>query len=162
MLLDAGAFERLRGQRRRRAAQDERQAGADADAVQAAGEEVAARTEHHGTDVRHGLSTSGLAAHPSPTQLILRRAQAPGTAARAATLPASRPAGSSAVPSLPRRNSTSTARSLAASGTRQEPLDEMIDDLVDRVGAGRLRPSPSGRSRPDCRGISFVRSKASR
>ena len=44
MLLDARAFERLRGQRRRRAAQDERQAGADADAVQAAREEIAART----------------------------------------------------------------------------------------------------------------------
>ena len=42
MLLDAGALERLRRERRRRAAQDERQSGADADAVQPAGEEVAA------------------------------------------------------------------------------------------------------------------------
>ena len=43
MLLDAGALERLRRQRRGRAAQDQRQAGADADAVQPAGQKVAAR-----------------------------------------------------------------------------------------------------------------------
>ena len=43
MLLDARALERLRRERGRRAAQDERQPGADADAVQSAGEEIAAR-----------------------------------------------------------------------------------------------------------------------
>ena len=43
VLLDARAFERLRRERGRCAAQDERQAGADADAVQSPNEEIAAR-----------------------------------------------------------------------------------------------------------------------
>jgi hypothetical protein len=45
MLLDARAFERLRRERCRCAAQDERQAGADADAVESPDQEVAARAE---------------------------------------------------------------------------------------------------------------------
>ena len=43
VLLDARAFERLRRERGRRAAQDEREAGADADAVQSPDQEIAAR-----------------------------------------------------------------------------------------------------------------------
>ena len=45
VLLDARAFERLRRERGRCAAQDERQAGADADAVQSPDQEIAARAE---------------------------------------------------------------------------------------------------------------------
>ena len=41
MLLDARALERLRGERRRRAAQEQRQPRADTDAVHAADQEVA-------------------------------------------------------------------------------------------------------------------------
>ena len=43
MLLDARAFERLRRERGRCAAQDERETGADADAVQSPSQEIAAR-----------------------------------------------------------------------------------------------------------------------
>ncbi len=44
MLLEAGACQRLCGQRRRRAVENERQRGADTDAVQAVREEVAPGT----------------------------------------------------------------------------------------------------------------------
>ena len=44
MLLDARAFERLRGERRGRAVQDERQSRADAEAVHPSSDEVAAGT----------------------------------------------------------------------------------------------------------------------
>ena len=109
--------ERLRGQRRRCAAQDERQPGADADAVQAPDEKIAAGARQ---PMCHAMSIPACSISDPVTlsQLILRRAQH-----EIQQLPervsSFSPGRMLDVPSLPRRKSTSTARSLSASGTRR-------------------------------------------
>ena len=119
MLLDARALQRLRGQRRRRAAEEERQPGADADAVQPGRGSRAASKSHMSQPPRLSRNARDVeqtaASAPVPSvHLVFRRAEHEVEQFAQARAPTST--------DLPRRNSTNTARSFADSGTLRNRL----------------------------------------
>ncbi len=124
MRLDAGALERLRRQRRRRAAQHKRQSGADADAVQPADQKVATGTRRtHGHPFSWHLERSlptcsnidrrPRFAYPNWYCGVLKTRYSSSRSESSS----SGPGCTRVVPSRPRRKSTSTARSFSPSGT---------------------------------------------
>ena len=116
--------------------ENERQPGADADAVQPASEKVATRAIAADVVVMVTCSLSRSGLEPIRlSHLILGRAehQIQQFAQRVFELS---PGCTTSSRACRAETSTSAARSFAASGTLQEPRGEMIDDLVGGVGVG--------------------------